>query len=207
MTITCPQCGTAYPVADVTAVAGRKVRCRECRNVWRVDAPQSAESAGPAVNGAENGLSNILAEASHSQQTAGLTATASPASADPEVRGTTLAQSGVLTGQTTPAETAGRREKSTAAAHAAAEFGWPEWPADSDVPVTIGRRSLTPPSSEASDLSSAPRLQQQSAAAAPAHDASSPMSASIERRRQARLRSGFDEVEAAITAVRTAPAA
>ncbi len=77
---------------------------------------------------------------------------------------------------------------------AAADFDWPQWPEGSETPPTATAKPIRKPPPATADGDDA--------------DVGGPtgsISASIERRRQARQRSSFDDVEAAIAAVRTAP--
>ena len=41
-TLNCPSCGLEYPIPDLAAIAGRKVRCRSCAHVWRVEVEAAA---------------------------------------------------------------------------------------------------------------------------------------------------------------------
>ena len=167
MIISCPQCGTGYDMPDSAGLVGRKVRCRACRTVWRVEAPAAAE---PAVVPQKPG-----AAAANDDAPKAATQAAPPA-----------------------------RPK---AAADAADFGWPawpEWPDQAETPPTAGGKTQRPSAGDGPGLAAASQL-----AADAAGDPGGPtgsISASIERRRQARQRSSFDDVEAALAAVRSAPA-
>ena len=162
MIISCPQCGTAYDVPDAASVAGRKVRCRACRNVWRVDALPDDAALGEL-----NGIAGDDRGAA--------------APADP------------FTSLQAPNYGSNGRPPAVGAA--------PAWDAeDRDVPDARASGRRLDDGSAALSLGRAgvpaslppPPLQQSGPADA-------------ERQRNGRNRSGFDDVEAAIEAVRTAP--
>lgn len=153
MIISCPQCGTAYDVPDSASFIGRKVRCKACQSVWRVEA-QTASAPAPAPG----------------EQWA-----------DPLA----MLNEGRNGGAATPVSL-----------RAAAES-----PAPGPLRPNFGHPAVSAPAPDTAATAA------QSPDAAPPVDAVSPsMAASLERRRLARQRTEFDQVEAAIDAVRTAPA-
>ena len=53
--INCPNCGAGYEIPDLESIQGRKVRCRSCTSVWRVEPPLGI-SKNPGVAPATIGL-------------------------------------------------------------------------------------------------------------------------------------------------------
>ncbi len=207
MIISCPQCGTAYDVPDGASFIGRKVRCKACQSVWRVEAQSAAPPVPPSGQEWADPLA-MLNEGRNGAPTSPVAqraAAVAPAAISEPLRPAFGQKAGAPQAPTlTKSENHGPGE--VKAADAAADFGWPDWPAEGETPTTSGRKSARKtPAELAADSNDAPFPGTQ--APVPADGAISPsMAASLERRRQARQRTGFDDVEAAIAAVRTAPA-
>ena len=207
MIISCPQCGTAYDVPDGASFVGRKVRCKACQSVWRVE----AQSAAPSVPAAGEEWADPMAmlnegrSAATPPQVSQRAPAVAPQSISEPLR-PAFGQKAAAPQAATPAEAPKPPPSQAKTEHSTTNFGWPDWPADGDTPATTVRKAArkSPGDGVAETGDAGP-----TAPTSPNSEegAISPsMAASLERRRLARQRSGFDDVEAAIAAVRTAPA-
>jgi predicted Zn finger-like uncharacterized protein len=209
MIISCPQCGTAYDVPDGASFIGRKVRCKACQTVWRVEAaPARSADADSQVwadplamlrEGRESvaGRPDPAPEAARTGLRQRPVAVPSAPPPSPAPMAAAPAAS--------PAEPA-KAEPAVAvqAAAASQDAGWPDWPKEGDAAASAARKAARKATVEALTVAPpAAALAQPAPSSEPAVSAS--MAASLERRRQARERNSFDDVEAAIAAVRTAP--
>ncbi len=207
MIISCPQCGTAYDVPDGASFVGRKVRCKACQSVWRVEVQAAAPSApSPGEEWADPmAMLNEGRQDAIAPPVAIRAPLAAPQSNSDPIR----PAFGQKANAPPPAAQAAAKPAPVEpkAANGADDFGWPDWPAEQESPAASLRKPLRASPAEALDAAaSAPPAKPEPESAPPVDAISPSMAASLERRRAARQRTGFDDVEAAIAAVRTAPA-
>ena len=195
MIISCPQCGTAYDVPDGSNFVGRKVRCKACQSVWRVESaspPPVAQAAQAWVEPMPRGTVGRGDPAPTAVPQRHLTAVPSPIAESDAPRSAAISAG-------SPAGAPSAIKTATKAIEAGAAADWPDWAAN-------GVAQAPPIRTAAAAAGSAEAAAAAESSRSDTDAVPQSMSASLERRRQARQRSGFDDVEAALAAVRTVPA-